>query len=78
MRSNQSATVRAVTEYPVRLVLSDGYFVDGSFVYRAKNLPKANQVIVVQAKQDPAGSKLARVARVTPDQDPPILATERP
>jgi hypothetical protein len=68
-----------VREYSVRLVLSDGYFVDRAFVYRGDSPPKPNQVIVVESKRVPAEpSCLALVTRVKKNDDGLLIqATEQ-
>ncbi len=65
-------------EYNVRLVLSDGYFVDGLFVFRGESLPEENQVITVESKRvPPERARRARVARVMEHDDGLLIhATE--
>ena len=63
--------------FRVLLVGGPGDFtIAGNWVYRAHALPQRNQVIEVQALDDPDVRRRCRVSRLEPESDLPIRATE--
>lgn len=79
------ANREAVEDFPVTIVSPDEYRCAAAWVYRAPALPRVEEAILVHlvvpvSRQQHLGPRrtLARVTRIKPDADVPIVALEIP